>query len=262
MQLGKMTPLAVALAIGIAACGGEKQAAAGAADSTRDLTLPPAESVAAINDQPAKPAAQPPAQQAQAPARQPAARKPAPPPPPKPVTPEVAAGTQMMLAAVDTINSRHNHKGDPVSATSDVPVKSANGRIVIPAGAVFTGTVSELDPAPHPGAEGRMVLTFTRVEFGGHAYSVQARVDSLGTVMKGRGVTTADAAKVGAGAVVGAIAGRIIGGNKTGTIVGAAAGAAAGAGAAAASRDIDIVLPAGAPIRLVLTAPFKATPPN
>lgn len=260
MQLGKMTPLAIALALGVAACGGEKQAAAGAADSTRDLTLPPAESVAAINDQPSQPAAKPPAPQTQAPARKPAARKPA--PPPKPAAPEVATGTQMMLAAVDTINSRTNHKGDPVSATSDLPVKSADGRIVIPAGAVFSGTVSELDPAPHPGAEGRMVLTFTRVEFGGHSYSVQARVDSLGTIMKGRGVTTADAAKVGAGAVVGAIAGRIIGGNKTGTIVGAAAGAAAGAGAAAASRDIDIVLPAGAPVRIVLTAPFKATPLN
>jgi outer membrane lipoprotein SlyB len=74
--------------------------------------------------------------------------------------------------------------------------------------------------------------------------------------MKGRGVTAGEAAKVGAGAVVGGIAGRLIGGNKKGTAIGAVAGAAAGAGIAAATRDVDIILPAGARIRIVLTAPF------
>jgi len=34
------------------------------------------------------------------------------------------------------------------------------------------------------------------------------------------------------------------------------AGAAAGAGVAAATRDIDIILPAGGLVRIVLTAPF------
>ena len=62
--------------------------------------------------------------------------------------------------------------------------------------------------------------------------------------------------QVGAGAVVGGIAGRLIGGNRRGTIIGAVTGAAAGAGVAAATRDEDIVLDGGAPIRLVLTAPF------
>ncbi len=65
-----------------------------------------------------------------------------------------------------------------------------------------------------------------------------------------------DAAQVGAGAVVGGIAGRVIGGSRWGTIIGAVTGAAAGAGVAAATRDEDIFLDGGAPIRLVLTAPF------
>jgi hypothetical protein len=75
--------------------------------------------------------------------------------------------------------------------------------------------------------------------------------------MKGRGVTAGDAAKVGAGAVVGAVAGRIIGGNRTGTAVGAAAGAAAGVGIAAATRDVDIILDAGASITVVLSEEFR-----
>lgn len=252
MQQRKILSVAVLVGFAIGCGGGEQQAAAGA-DSTRDLSLPPAESVAAMNDQPATPPSQPAAQKAK-----PSVQKTQPPVQPKtpPAPPSVGTGTVLMLAATDTINSRSNKKGDPVEATISTAVTGADGREVIPAGAVFLGTVSELDPAPHPGAEGKMQLTFNRVRFGGQTYGIQARTDSLATVMKGRGVTKADAAKVGAGAVIGGIAGRVIGGNKTGTIVGAAAGAAAGAGAAAASRDIDIVLPAGAPIRIVLTAPF------
>ena len=109
----------------------------------------------------------------------------------------------------------------------------------------------------HPGGKGVMVLTFNRVSFGGKNYSVQARTDTIATTMKGRGVTTGEAAKVGAGAVIGGIAGRLLGGNKKGTIIGAAAGAAAGTGYAAATRDVDIIMPAGALIRIILTAPFE-----
>jgi hypothetical protein len=102
-----------------------------------------------------------------------------------------------------------------------------------------------------------MVFTFNRVSFGGRNYAVQARVDTMGTYMKGRGVTAGEAAKVGAGAAVGAIAGRLLGGNKKGTAIGAAAGAAAGVGYAAATRDVDVILPAGALVRIILTAPFE-----
>jgi hypothetical protein len=143
-----------------------------------------------------------------------------------------------------------------VVAVAGTAVKDARGREVIPAGAVFLGTITDIAPAESPGGEGRLAMSFSRVQFGGKTYAVQARVDDLGTYMKGRGVTAGDAAKVGAGAVVGAVAGRLIGGNKTGTAVGAAAGAAAGVGIAAATRDVDIILPAGAMVKIVLTAPF------
>jgi hypothetical protein len=253
-------------AVAALACGGEKQPAAD--QTVRDLSMAPAESVAALNDQPAQgqqPAPQPAAQPAQT-TRQPAAARPmAPAPPPAapgPVTRTVGEGAMLMLAASDTLTSRHNKKGETVVATCTADVEDAQGRVVIPAGAVFTGTISDIAPAEHPGGEGRMVLTFNQVEFGGQTYAVAARTDSLGTVMKGRGVTVGDAAKVGVGAAAGAIAGRVIGGNKTGTIVGGVVGAAAGTGVAAATKDVDILLPAGAPIRLVLTAPFSVPAGN
>jgi len=253
----------VSLALGLVAafwaCGGESGRET-PEQQGRDLSLAPAESVAQLSDQPAaQPTTQPPASQP-TPTR-PAQPRPQPqpraqPPAPRPAPPMLAEGTTIELYASDSLNSRKNKKGDAVMATTASALKDAQGREVIPAGAVFLGTISDIAPAESPGGQGRMALTFNRVQFGGKTYSVQATADTLGTVMKGRGVTAGDAAKVGAGAVVGAVAGRLIGGNKTGTAVGAAAGAAAGAGVAAATRDIDIILPAGALVRIVLTAPF------
>jgi hypothetical protein len=247
-----------ALAALLLACGGEQPPED---ETTRDLALAPAESVATINDQPA---AQPPAAQPQAETprrttprretpREPA-REPSPPAPAMP--PTASEGTTIMLAASDTLTSRHNKKGETVTATATADIRDDRGRVVIPAGSLFIGVISDIAPAEGPGGQGRIVLTFNQVEIGGDRYPVAARTDSVGAYMKGRGVTAGDAAKVGAGAVVGAVAGRVIGGDKTGTIVGGVVGAATGVGIAAATKDVDIILAAGAPIRIVLTAPF------
>lgn len=253
MTTTRVPGILAALAIGVAACGGDRPADD---EPARDLSLAPAESVAALADVPATDAGQPTETLDVPRAARPPATHPAREPAPRVVTMTLPAGTVITLAASDTLTSRHNAKGEPVVATNAVAVVDDAGRVVIPPAAIFSGTISDIAPAESPGGEGRLVLTFNRVQFGGTVFEVQARTDSIGAFMKGRGVTAGDAAKVGAGAVVGAVAGRIIGGNRTGTIVGAVAGAAAGAGIAAATRDIDIILPEGAPIRLVLTAPF------
>jgi|SRR6185436_14047571 hypothetical protein len=258
---GKQVRYAVLAAAAFWACNkGEKPADQ---QPARDLSLAPAESVAKMNDRPMdQPATQP-----SQPARQPARQTPPPRQTTQPATqprakapekaPVVGEGTRIDLVASDTITSRTNKKGELVTATAASAVMDPNGRAVIPAGAVFSGTISDIAPAEHPGGQGRMVLTFNRVSFGGKNYAVSAKLDTLGTTMKGRGVTAGEAAKVGAGAAVGAIAGRLLGGNKKGTAVGAAAGAAAGVGYAAATRDVDIILPAGALVRIILTAPFE-----
>ena len=254
---GKVSLLVGAAAV-VWACGGgqsDQQAQQG-----RDLSLAPAESVAQLNDQPAA-GTQPAQPSAAQPARTttPKRTTTAPPARPKPAPPPMlAAGTSLGLTAADSINSRHNKKGDPVRATAAEAVRDDRGRVVIPAGAVFTGTVSDIAPGT-PGG-GRLVITFNRVGFGGKTYAVEAQVEAMDTTRQGRGITTGTAAKVGAGAVIGGIAGRLIGGNKTGTAVGAAAGAAAGAGVAHATRDIDVILPAGANLAIRLSAPFNLTP--
>lgn len=256
----RMSALAAVLALW--ACGGGGEAAK-QQEPGRDLSLAPAESTTAANDRPAvvAPRTQPRQQPTQPPRAQPT-RQPPPPPrqPERPATSSVGEGTSIQLFATDSINSRRNKKGDMVTATTAGAVRDAQGWDVIPAGAIFSGTISDIAPAETPGGQGRMVLTFTKVSFGGYNYAVQARTDTLGTNMKGRGVTAGDAAKVGIATAIGAVAGRLLGGNSKGTVIGGAAGAAAGVGVAAATRDVDIILPAGALVRIVLTAAFRLEP--
>ncbi|HXV87078.1 MAG TPA: hypothetical protein VD793_10275, partial [Gemmatimonadales bacterium] len=208
---------ATGLALALWSCGSGEQAAQD--ETARDLSLAPAESVATLSDRPATPppVTPPPATQ---PTQTPPRTQPVTPParpPAQPVRLSLEEGTTVELWAADTLTSRHNKAGDAVTATTASAIRDARGREVIPAGAVFLGTISDIAPAETPGGQGRMVFTYSRVQFGGKTYAVQARSDSLGSYMKGRGVTAGDAAKVGAGAVIGGIAGRLIGGDKKGT---------------------------------------------
>src|SRR5204863_8626930 len=117
---------------------------------------------------------------------------------------------------------------------------------VIRARAAGARAAPAVEPAPNPREPGPLTLAVSSVTIRGTKYALDARIDSLETRRHGRGVTTGDAAKGGAGAAAGAILGRVIGGNKRGTIIGGIVGAAAGAGSAATSNGAGVVLPAGA----------------
>ncbi len=169
-----------------------------------------------------------------------------------PAPPILPAGTVINTFLTNTLTSRHNQVGEYVTARIAHPVVDAGGEVVIPADAIVMGVISDIASKD----DGRIVLTFYSVAFGGNTYPMQARVFSLPTRKQRRGNTAGDAAKVGAGVLVGGIAGRLIGGNKKGTIIGAVSGGAAGVGVAAATRKEDIVVDAGAPVLLMLIAPL------
>ena len=170
----------------------------------------------------------------------------------------IGTGTALALRNSVEINSRNNQAGNPVTATAVRAVYSASGELVIPAGAEFVGRVIALAPAERPGAEGTMQIDFDSVRLNGRTLPIGTRVTSMASLTKGRGVSAGDAAKVGAGAVIGGVAGRVVGGDRRGTIIGAATGAAAGAVVAHNTRDVDIVLPVGATVRIELTRSFDA----
>jgi len=250
--MNRLAIIATIAVFGLNAC--QKQDQSQTSDSTaRDLTLAPTESTTAMQDVPDR-QTNPPAAPPRTPP--PAARPPAvrpPPAPPRPATRTLAAGARFDVAATDTISSRTAKAGETFSARVIDDVKNAAGQVVIPAGAHINGTITDVKPAPNPRTPGTLTLSVTSVTVGGATYPIEAHVDSLETIHKGRGVTTGDAAKVGAGAAAGAILGRVIGGNSKGTIIGGVVGAAAGAGVASTTKDSDIVLPAGAHIIVRLT---------
>src|SRR5213078_2099622 len=248
IRLPKHGSLVAALAgVAFLACVKGEQTSRSADSTARNLTLAPTESTAAMKDVPA--AATEPAKAA--PEKAAPVKKPA---PPAPLT--LTTGTRVPLAASDTITTRTAKAGDAFSATVSEAVKDPSGRVVIPAGATVSGTIAAAEPAPNPNSTGKIELSLTSVSVRGASYPIDASVVSMDTVMKGRGVTKADAAKVAGGAVAGALVGKLLGKNTKGAVIGGAAGAAAGAAAARASRDIDVVSPKGAAITIKLNAPL------
>jgi hypothetical protein len=253
MTMRQTTALLLSLGL-LGACAKGENASNASADSTaRNLTLAPADSSAAMRDAPATPPAAA-TQTTTPPPSRPAVERPR--PPAAPATLSLAAGSHFDMAATDTITSRTAKAGDAFTARVVEDVRNAAGKVVIPAGSSVSGTITEVKPAPNPNTPGTLTLAVSSVTIRGTNYPLDATIDSLETVHKGRGITTGDAAKVGAGAVAGAVLGRVIGGNKRGTIIGGIVGGAVGAGVAQTSKDSDIVLPAGAHIVVTVNKPL------
>lgn len=250
----------------LAACGGRDRTDTAMADSLgRDLELAPADSTAPLNDQPEAGAP------VQAPVTQPAS--PAPRQTPRPATPRprdpapdpvvnepapsrpvaaaplvLPAGTAISASASDSITSQRNKVGETVTARISEDVRDQNGRVIIPAGSTANFTITALAPAENKSAtRGTINLQLTSISVRGRDYSIGGSSTSVEHTLRGRGVTTGDAAKVGAGAAAGAIAGRILGGKK-GTVIGGVVGAAVGTGVAVETADRDVVVAPGATI--------------
>jgi hypothetical protein len=250
--MNRLAIFATIAVFGLSACQ-KSQDQSQAADSTaRNLTLAPAESTAPMRDVPDQNTKTPPPPATRPPASRPTRTNP-PAPPAAPAMARLGVGAKMDVAATDTISSRTAKVGDGFTARVVEDVKNATGQVVIPAGSVIHGSITAVKPAPNPRTPGTLTLSVTSVTVRGASYSIDAAVDSVETIHKGRGVTSGDAAKVGAGAVAGAVLGRVLGGNKKGTIIGGVVGGIAGAGVANQTKDSDIVLPAGAHIIIRLT---------
>jgi hypothetical protein len=259
--------IALVGAAAVAACGGDRDETQLAADSVaRDIQLPPVDTTVPINDAPVAtpspaPATQPPARRSPSP---PPAATPAPAPAPAPAPPAaaparaaLAAGTTLEASSSVEITSRKNKAGETFRATIAEAVM-ANGRVVIPAGSQVTFTIVQIAPAENKAAkDGTLKLEATSVVINGESRPLDADVTYIEHTLKGRGVGTSEAAKVGVGAAAGAIIGKVVGGG-TGAAAGAVVGAAGGAAVAVETADRDVVIPVGGKIRISLRAPFTA----
>jgi hypothetical protein len=168
----------------------------------------------------------------------------------------LASGTSIDATTTTTISSQHGVAGDAFSALVASDVRDAAGTVVIPAGSVMQGSITEVSPAPNDRTVGTLTLAVTGLTMRGRTYGIETSIDSLVTVNDTRGVEKADVARTAGGAAAGAILGKVIGGNSKGTIIGAVAGAATGAAVSALVKDMDIVLPGGSHLMLTLKQPL------
>jgi len=107
-------------------------------------------------------------------------------------------------------------------------------------------------------AQGRLALRVDDIGIGGQPQTVSADVQAVPHELRGRGVGTGEAAKVGVGAAGGAVLGRVLGGNTKGAVIGGVVGAAGGAVVASQTASRDVVVKARTPVTFVLTQPLVA----
>ena len=251
----RLTLLTVAL---LAGCGAGESDRAAADSLSRDLQRLPVDSSATFSDR-AEPAAQPIAQPVASqpkpqpkPRPRPAAPKPAPAPAPAPKV--IASGTVLSTAIDQEINSKFNRVGETVTTTVKSDVTDGSGRVLIPAGAKVTLTITEIHESENKGDKtGKLTLTPKTVEVNGQSLALAGSAAALDRYLKDRPTNAGDVAKVGVGTAAGALVGRVIGGNTKGAVIGGIIGGAVGTQRAIQTQDRDVVVPAGSRVELTLS---------
>jgi len=167
-------------------------------------------------------------------------------------TVEIPVGTEIDVRLQNALNSGTNQVEDRFEATTLVDV-GVNSRIVIPAGSLMRGVLTQVEPATRTNRTARMTVSFDQVTVNGQPYAIRGTVTQA---IEGEGIK-GETARIGTGAGVGAIIGGILGGFK-GALAGILIG---GGGTIAATEGKEVQLPQGAVLRVRLDSPAYVTPP-
>jgi hypothetical protein len=184
---------------------------------------------------------------------------PIPDPTPRVVSRTAAVGTSMTLVLNETLSTEVNQPGDAFTATLRHPVLDSDGNVVIPAGAVVRGQITQVQKSGRVGETAVMNLAFSSVSFNGKTYPLNASVQQANPERQTRQTTGEQVGKAAAGAAAGAILGRILGKDTKSTVKGAVIGAAAGTAIAMGTADVDAVLPAGSEMIIRVDSPVTVT---
>jgi hypothetical protein len=155
---------------------------------------------------------------------------------------EVPVGTELDVRLQTTLNSGTSQVEQRFEATTVEPLRM-NGNVLIPAGSIVRGVVSDVKPAGRLERKGSLTLSFDQISIRGRNYPIRGTIAPF----ESEGVK-GDAAKIGTGAGVGAIIGGILGGFK-GALAGILIG---GGGVVAATEGQDVNLPSGTVLRMRL----------
>ena len=165
------------------------------------------------------------------------------------------AGTALPLELTTALSSETSQVEMPVSARLRNAIV-VDGDTAIPAGAIVTGTVTDVERSGR--VQGRSHLSFAFSEVRMNSGREDLRTNPV--TFEGEATKSEDATKVGAGAVGGAILGGILGGKK-GAGKGAVIGGAAGTGVVLATRGKDVTLAEGTNVTATLAQPLTLRVP-
>lgn len=165
------------------------------------------------------------------------------------------AGTTIPLTLETPLSSKTAAVEDRVRAITREPV-SIDGRVVIPAGSVAVGNVTEARPSGDVKGRARLGVRFTEIDVRGERHDIVSRP----LVYQAEGTKKEDAAKIGIGAAAGAIIGGIADGGK-GAAVGSVIGGGAGAAVVLMTPGDEVSLPSRAPLTIELTQPVEVSVP-
>ena len=167
-------------------------------------------------------------------------------------TVEIPVGTEIDVRLQSALNSGTNQVEDRFEATTLVDV-GVNSRVVIPAGSLMRGVITQVEPATRTNRTARMTVSFDQVTVNGQAYAIRGTVSQA---IEGEGIR-GETARIGTGAGVGAIIGGILGGFK-GAMAGILIG---GGGTIAATEGKEVQIPQGSVLRVRLDSPAYIAPP-
>ena len=154
---------------------------------------------------------------------------------------QIPAGQELDVRLQTPLSSETATAEQRFEAVTAVDV-TQNGAVLIPAGSVVRGVVTDVKRPGRIDRVGSLTLSFDQITVRGRSYPIRA----MATQIFESGGIRQEAGTAGVGAGAGAILGGLIGGVK-GAVLGAVIGAG---GAIAATEGKDVNLPAGSIIRL------------
>jgi len=161
---------------------------------------------------------------------------------------EIPAGAEVDVRLSGDLNSGTAVVEDRFEATTLIDL-DVNGRLVVPAGSVLRGVVTNVEPATRTNRTARLTVSFDQVTVNGQPYPLRGTVTRA---IEGEGIR-GEAGRIGTGAGVGAIIGGILGGFR-GTLAGILIGAG---GTIAATEGREVELPQGSVLRVRIDSPVQ-----
>lgn len=155
----------------------------------------------------------------------------------------IPVGQELDVRLQNTLSSETATVEQRFEATTAADLMQ-DGRVLVPAGSIVRGVVSDVKRPGRVDRVGSLTLSFDRMTVRGREYTIRG----MATQVFESGGIREEVGTAGAGAGVGGVIGGLIGGLK-GAVLGAVIGAG---GAIAATEGKDIHLPAGSIVRIRL----------